>query len=180
MANNKIVPAVKVALTVFLIYHLSAVLLLPNSTSLVGRKLSRYFLNYANQLGFNTGWAFFSPAPSPMFYLEYDAEMANGEEANGGQPLVYPPHRVGFGYDDGWNRRLFGMRFFALNPERLERFFVPYLCRQVPGAQRITVQPVFERIEDVERAGEWAEFKDMSERLDLPRQKYSCPELGAG
>jgi hypothetical protein len=177
---TKTLKAVKIALSLFLVYHFSAVILLPNSSSLTGRKLAHYFLDYANQLGFNTSWAFFSPGPSPMFYLEYDVEMKNADETGASQSFVYPPPKKPFSFDDGYNRRLFGMRFFALNQERLEKYFVPFLCRQAPGAESISIRQVFERIEDIERAGEWADYKDMAERVDLPRQRYACPEVGAG
>ncbi len=150
---------------------------MPIGSSIAGRKYSRYFLSYANTLGFNTTWQFFSPGPSPMFYLEYEAEGAGETQLSA--PLAYPPLRQGFSWNDGWNRRLFGMRFMALSPERMERYFVPFLCRQVPGAKAISVRSIVDRVEDIERAGHFAEIKDMAERVDLPSQRYACPE-GAG
>lgn len=173
----------KIVFSVFLLYHLFTVLLMPIGGSLAGRKLGRFVLPYANTLGFNTTWQFFSPGPSPMFYLEYDVET-DVDAPVASEPKVYPPARQAFAWDDGWNRRLYGMRFFALNPERLERYFIPFLCRENPGARGISVQAVFEKIDDLDRAARtdtlWnSDFKDLSERIDLPRQKFSCAEGGA-
>ncbi len=170
--------ALKIGLSVFLVYHLITVLLLPVASSLAGRRLARYFIPYANTLGFNTTWQFFSPAPSPMFYLEYELETGADDEVP--ETKTYPPARKGHTWDEGWSRRLFGMRFFALNEERLENYFVPFLCRENPTAKSVVIQAVFEKIEDVERVGEYAEFKDMAERIDLPRRRYACPEGARG
>lgn len=169
----------KLGLSLFLVYHLSTILLMPNSSSLLGRKTSWLFLSYANTMNFNTTWQFFSPGPSPTFYLEYEVEMP-GDRESISAPLMYPPQRKGLVWDDAWNRRLFGMRFFALTDNQLERFFIPYLCRENPGAEAISSRGVVEKVEDIERAGEWASFKE-SQRLDLPRQRISCPpKPGAG
>lgn len=159
-----------------ILYHLGAVFIMPNSSSLLGRELAGYFLDYANLMGFNTTWQFFSPGPSPTYYLEYQVETPSDPDMLQAPTLQYPPKRKPFTWSDFYNRRLFGMRFFTLFPERLERFFVPFLCRQHPGATGVYVQSVFERIPNIERAEANARFKDMSERLDLPRRRYGCPE----
>lgn len=176
--------ATKIALTIFLLYHLSAVALLPIGSSLLGRKLAWLFLPYANTLGFNTTWQFFSPGPSPMFYLEYRPDngedvIANVAGSDASEPLTYPEKRHGTQWSEAWNRRLFGMRFLALNAERTERYLVPFLCRAADYPKSVDLKSVVERVEDIERPGEASEFKDLTERVELPRQKYSCPERPA-
>ncbi len=164
----------KVAISTFIVYQLFAVLLLPISGSLPGRKLARFFTPYANELGMNTTWNFFSPGPSPMFFLQYEVEMSDGSEANNGEPLIYPPPREGRTFSDGWSRRFYGMRYLALDSERYVSFLVPFLCRQTPGAAAIYVQGVLEKIEDIEKADTWAEYPDMTERMSLQRERHSC------
>lgn len=168
--------ALKIALSVFLLYHLATVLLMPNGSSLTGRKLSRYFTAYANTLGFHTTWQFFSPGPSPMFYLEYEPVYA-GEEENLSEagPQYYPPKRKGFTWSDHWNRRLFAMRFFALHPGHMERYFVPYLCRQFKDAVALDIRSIIDQVEDIERVGLWSELRESTRRVDFPSQEYSCP-----
>ena len=164
----------KAFLTIFIVYHLLTVLIMPISGSMLGRRMGHVFSPYANLLGFNNTWQFFSPGPSPMFYLEYEVEKTDSD-AIASQVSFYPPAREKLTWDDGWNRRLFGMRFFSLNGDLLERFLGPYLCRQNPDAQAISVKRVFEKVEDIERIGEWADFRELSQRLDLPRQRILCP-----
>ncbi len=171
--------ALKIALSAFLLYHLATVLLMPNGSSLTGRKLSRYFSAYANTLGFNTTWQFFSPGPSPMFYLEYEPVYNYDDEPDSG-PFSYPPKREGFAWSDSWNRRLFGMRFFALHPGYMERFFVPFLCRQYEGAIAINIRSVIDQVEDLERVGMRSDLSESTVRVDLPSQEYACPEKDGG
>lgn len=151
---------------------------MPVGSSLAGRKLYRYFATYANTLGFNTTWQFFSPGPSPMFYIEYEPDFGTDEDwtEESPAPFTYPPKREGFSWSDGWNRRLFGMRFLALHPHLMPRFFIPFLCREHPGAKAIDVRSTIDQIEDLERSDRWTELEDSTRRIDLPRERYSCEE----
>jgi hypothetical protein len=167
---------IKALLSVFLLYHLFTVILLPNSSSLAGRQMSRYVIPYGNLFGFNTTWQFFSPGPAPTFFLEYEIETADSYDLPPEEPRQYPDPRQGYSWSESFNRRFYGMRFFALDTFRLERFFIPFLCRMHPEAEFVTVQGIFEKIPAIERANEWADFKEMSERFTFPRQRFSCPE----
>lgn len=171
--------ALRLGLSVFLLYHLAVILIMPISSSLIGRQVAGLFLGYANQLGFNTTWQFFSPGPAPVYFLEYQLETVESmnwtvEEYVPPETLQYPPQRDRLTWSDSYNRRLYGMRFLTLFPDRLEGFFIPFLCRQHPEAVAISLQSVIERVPDVERSGEWASFEEMSERFALPRQRYEC------
>ncbi len=162
------------ALSVFLLYHLAAIVVMPNAGSLLGRKFSRYFTDYTNTLGINTTWQFFSPGPAPVFYLEYDIETAGAEE---GVSYQIPPKRRASYYDDLYNRTLYSMRFFVLAPiDTFEHYFVRSLCRQHPEAESITVRTVGEPVVNIERAGGSESFDELSEKIPLKeRQRFHCP-----
>ncbi|MGE3759713.1 MAG: hypothetical protein AB7H97_18245, partial [Pseudobdellovibrionaceae bacterium] len=72
----------KVLISVWLVYHMATIILMPNGTSIVGRKYQHLFLNYANSISLNTTWNFFSPDPAHTIYLEYVVFFENdlGEE----------------------------------------------------------------------------------------------------
>jgi hypothetical protein len=170
----------QIIFSILIAYHLAAVIILPNSSSLLGRKLGRYFIPYANTFALNTAWVFFSPGPAPMYYLEYEVEMPSNDDVSSDITLdppkyQYPPKRKDL-FDDGYNRRLYEMRFFSLNDERLRRGLIPYLCRQHPGAESVTIQSIVERVPDIERAGMDANFKEAGEKNQLPRETYSCDQ----
>ena len=160
-------------LSLWILYHLAAIVLLPSGGSLESRALSRYLIPYANLLSINTSWVFFSPGPSPTLYLEYDlenGEMESLEEA----PRIFPPPKVGRGFSDRYFRSLYVMRFFSIDPERMRKYFAPWLCRQHPEAAAISVHPVYEAIPGIERAWSGESFDEMAERNELERSRYSC------
>lgn len=179
--------AIKIVLSIFIVYHLAAVLILPNGSSLLGRKLARFLTPYANTLALNASWIFFSPAPTPMFTLEYEVEMADGTELHSaevgadGEPakFQFPPQRKDL-FDDGYSRRLTLVRFFSINDERVRRNLIPYLCRSHPGARSISIRPVVERVPDLETAGLDSNSNLEGEKEELPGQTFYCEENQSG
>jgi hypothetical protein len=166
---------VRGCLSIFIIYHFVVVGVLPNSSSIVGRTLSRFLLPYANLFGFNTSWQFFSPGPAETFFLEYQVESAKSGEDLDTPTLLFPPKRSGYSFDDFYSRRLYSMRFFVIYPDRLQQFFIPFLCRQNPGATGIWVESVFERLPSLEKlSSERTSLHDLAERSQLPRQRFPC------
>lgn len=166
----------KIVLSVFIAYHLAAVTILPNGSSMIGRKLAWLFLPYANPLLFNRTWQFFSPGPMSAFYLEYTLVTNDGpaaDEARG--TFVYPPHRQNAALDDFYMRTLAGMRLIAMQTAPFENDFVPFLCRLHPEAVALDLRSVLEELPPIEKSEPFQTFKDMSERTVLPRKLYQCP-----
>ncbi len=161
-------------LSVFLLYHLAVILVMPNPGSLLGRKYSRYLADYANTLGINTTWQFFSPGPAPVFYLEYDVESADLDAES--PSFQFPQKRRASFYDDLYNRTLYSMRFFVLAPpETFERFFVRWLCRKHPEAESLSIRTVGEPVANIERASGDESFDELSEKVPLKeRQRFTC------
>ena len=170
----------KLLLSAFIIYHTACVVILPNGSSLIGRRLSRYFLSYANIFGFNTVWQFFSPAPAATSYLEYSFDFSIDDEglSDDSRHAIrsYPPRRpAGQPWDDFFTRRLYAMRFFMVVPGALEQNFIPFLCRQEKTATGVSIHQTFERVPSIEKAmGD--SFSEIAEREDLPSQHFSCPQ----
>ncbi len=169
----------KLILALFLVFHLAAVVILPMGSGLLNRHWGRFFIGYANTLGFNTTWQFFSPGPSPTFYLEYEFDEG-GEDFEESEIYLLPERRTGFWWSDFYNRRLYSMRFLSLAPNLLVQYLVPWLCQKNPKAKAVTVQKIFERITNVEReTGGAAEdtFQDMEVKERVARETHSCPEI---
>lgn len=172
----------KTVLSIFLVYHLLAVTILPMGSGLVVRELGRYFVGYANLFALNTTWQFFSPGPSPIFYLEYTYSYppaVDDEEAweTLSEPMLLPERRVGFGISDFYSRRLYSMRFLSLNSDRMERLLVPWLCKQDPRATSVSVRQMFGEIQNVERhRGQFGadSFADMAEKRKSERLNFRC------
>lgn len=170
----------KFVFSIFLLYHLAVIVIMPNPSSLLGRKYARYLIDYANQLGLNTTWQFFSPGPAPVFYLEYTVENANEEE---GETFQIPERRRASYYDELYNRTLYSMRFFVLAPsETFDSFFVPWVCKRHPEAAALTIRTQGEPVVNIERATGDESFDDLSHKTALKeRKRYSCREdVGGG
>ena len=125
----------KAVLSVFLVYHLLAILILPMGKGLLIRDLGRHFYTYANVFGLNTTWQFFSPGPSPIFYLEYSFTYPEVEGDDNSfemsEPQLLPEKRNGFGVSDFYSRRLYSMRFLSLDDGRMENYMAPWLCTKI-------------------------------------------------
>jgi hypothetical protein len=167
--------ALKLLLSVFLLYHLAAVIVLPNSSSLMGRRIGWAFLGYANPLLLNRTWQFFSPGPMPSSYLEYEVETADNGTDDVRESHRWPKLNQNSFNNDFYLRTMAGMRFLAANETNFENYFIPYLCKLHPGAIALDLRSVVEQVPAIERAGEYQDFKDMQERLDLPSRRYDCP-----
>lgn len=168
----------KAALSVFIAYHLFCVALLPNSASILGRRLGGILTPYANLFIFNRTWQFFSPGPMPSFYLEYEVVTPENDMDLMRDTRVYPVKPSGFTMDDYYLRALAGMRFLGVKDEHFTRFFIPFLCRQHPEAKALDIRSVIEQVPQMESVGENTSsfgFRDLAERQDLPRRLYECP-----
>lgn len=118
----------KISLSVFIVYHLFSVLLVPNAQSFLGREAAKWVEPYVNFLEFTNGWSFFAPEPGPPpVYIEY--ELINRKEGGsefGRWPSVQSP----FSLRERQNRRIAAAEFMMSSEVRAEKMMVPYLCRR--------------------------------------------------
>jgi hypothetical protein len=180
---------VKALASLFILYHLTAMFVLPLGTSRLTTVLGPYVSGYASTFGLNTSWQFFSPGPSPIFFLEYTFDSAapgaagndktRDSEAVTSEVLQYPEPKKLYTFDDAKNRRLFGMRFFALEPDRLESYFVPFLCRLHKAAVAVDIKQVFEKVPSLENLDENSKLREQTEKSNIKRQNFRCPMVSA-
>ncbi|MCM2282922.1 MAG: hypothetical protein NDI61_13865 [Bdellovibrionaceae bacterium] len=163
----------------FVIYHLLVIVLLPNGSSLEARSIAGALVPYANTLSMNNAWVFFSPGPSPNVYLEYELENEEMESLDD-EPRVFPPPKSDRWFSDAYFRSLYVLRYFALDPVKLERFLAPWLCRQHPEAAAIVMRTVFEPVPGIEKAWSGESFQEMQERVDMQRHRVSCERGSEG
>lgn len=168
----------KAGLSVFIVYHLLTVLIMPMGQGLVIRELGRYFVDYANIFSLNTSWRFFSPTPGSIFYLEYAFNYPDGEES---ESYLLPEKRADTTISDSYQRRMYAVRFLSLTPERMERYMAPWLCRKDPKAESVTIRQTLGEIQNVERHRDNEHvdsFADFAEPTQLPSQTYICAKAG--
>lgn len=146
--------ALQILFSFFILYHLSAIIILPNSSSYLGRSLGPYFLTYANISGLNVNWNFFSPDPPHRMFLRYvvRSEDVLGNETRPSVRGSIPSPTEQFTKDSSQRRYFYEMRFLFLDDHRRNRILGPWFCRQYPGATEVDISNVVEVIPDLDLA----------------------------
>lgn len=123
---------------VFVAFHLVVLLVLPNGASYLARNIPGVFVDYANQLGMNTSWNFYSPDPAHPMYYQYTIYF----DVEDKEPFVdfIPPQKEQIVTNSSDRRMLYAMRYLALDSNRLEGVLLPYLCRKFSNSSRIVIQ----------------------------------------
>ncbi len=118
----------KAALSVWIVYHLFAVMLIPNSQSFLGMKAVPWIEPYANFFEFTNIWSFFAPEPGPPpVYIEYELIDRQGGASEFGR---WPERQSPFSLRERQNRRIAAAEFMMSSEVRAERMMVQYLCRR--------------------------------------------------
>lgn len=137
---------------VFFFYQLIVIVIFANGTSLLGRKIAKYFTPYANAIGLNTSWNFFSPDPAHTMSIKYETryEDVQGNEIKPSQIDYFPPEKNQIAKTGVSRRFLYSMRFYVLDQKKLKLFFAPWLCRKHPEASSVKIQFDFYKIPPID------------------------------
>ncbi len=128
-------------LTLFLLFHLSVLLITPNKENYFGYRLFHVFQPYVNFFEFSSEWTFFSPDPSPPLYIDWKIfDQAGAEIKSGSFPETISPFIVG----DRQVRRISATRFMLMGDGLAQKTLVPYLCHQTPGAYSVRMTRIFQ------------------------------------
>lgn len=154
----KATSTLKAIISIFLIFHLMTIVVMANGGSYLGRKLS-FLVPYANSIGLNTTWNFFSPDPAHTMYFRSIVyfEDENGENIKDPEEEYFPPERTNVVIDGTKRRLLYAMRFLMIDTVRIEMLLGPWLCRSHPGSTSLTIEQTIETIPPLDRAviGDW-------------------------
>jgi hypothetical protein len=162
---------------VWIIYHLFCILVLPNGNSFLGRYSEDYILPYANFLGLNTTWNFYSPDPAHTMYFAYTVHFENekGEDVKPNLEEFLPPEKDQIVTDSSKRRLLYAMRYLALDSNRSQVVLGPWICREYEGASRISIHHVIERIPQLDVAMDASEdVSHLREISEGPNTDFDC------
>lgn len=180
--KSKFILVVKGILTLWILFHLLVVLVMPNLGSYVGRTLQKYLTPYGNSIGLNASWNFFSPDPAHTMYLRYTAyfENENGEELQEPQEHYFPESGEKPVHDIRQKRNLYAMRFMILDSQRLKTVLGPWLCRQHPQASRIYMEHVIQTVAPLDEAQAFQDrsMKDLSQEIPYVNAVLNCHQAG--
>jgi hypothetical protein len=145
---------VKIILSIFILFHLAVVVVLANGSSYFGRSLSPYLLSYANALGINCTWNFFSPDPANTMYYKVRVyyEDGLGNEIKEPEEFFFPPEKGQIVVNSSRRRTLYAVRFLTLDSSRLKTVMGPWICRQHLGASRVRMDHIVAEIPSLDVA----------------------------
>ncbi|MCB0407118.1 MAG: hypothetical protein KDD34_02875 [Bdellovibrionales bacterium] len=164
--------------SLFLVYHLMAILIMPNPGSYVERHFGFLFYGYTSTLGINTPWQFFSPNPATKMFYEYEIIENEGSDSLT-QTYRWPPEKnhtnmIGANY----KRLIYHSWYTTSSEERKSKFLMNYLCRKHPSAISISLKSFSEKVPPMERfrfdklsLAKAREYKSWS------IESFDCPQM---
>ena len=179
--NNKSKIFLKALLSIWLVYHLFCIVILPNGASFLGRYFESYILPYANSIGINSTWNFYSPDPAHTMYFSYTVYFENeqGEEIKPPLEQFLPPEKNQIVVDSSKRRLLYAMRYLALDQKRMQTLLAPWICRENTGASRVSIHHVIERIPtlDMAMANLSKNVDELREQSESQSEEFNCRHL---
>ncbi|KHD88765.1 MAG: hypothetical protein OM95_06420 [Bdellovibrio sp. ArHS] len=168
----------KVLLSLWIVYNIFTMFVMPNVGAYFGRATANFITPYANTVGLNASWNFFSPDPAHTMYVRYTVRFSD-EEGNDVQEPVegYFPAEKNKGISNATRKReLYAMRFMVIEPKRLRLLYGPWLCKQYPGASSVEMEHVIETVPPLDQVVLRRDetVKDLSQELQYVREYYSC------
>lgn len=168
----------KALASLWIVYNIFVMLVMPNVGAYFGRTASPLITPYANTVGLNASWNFFSPDPAHTMYIHYTIHYLD-EEGNETKEAVegYFPREKNKGNMAASRKRdLYAMRFMVIEPKRLRILMGPWLCRQYPGATSVEMEHVIETVPPLDQVVTLKDetVKDLSQELQYIREDHSC------
>ncbi|AHZ84474.1 hypothetical protein [Bdellovibrio bacteriovorus] len=175
----------KTLLSLWIVYNIFVMLVMPNVGAYFGRVTANVVTPYANTVGLNAGWNFFSPEPAHPMYLKYTVNYLYTEGENAGEEAKEPVYGF-FPLEIAKDNRPLPnitrkrewalMRYMVLDPKRLRVLMGPWFCRQYPGATSVDMEHVIETIPFLDQAVRFREdsVSDLSKEVQYIRESYSC------
>ena len=140
--NKKLRGVLKFFLSLFILYHLAMILIIPHRRSMIHEYAMPYFPSYVHTLSLDTSWNFYAPNPIDYYYFEYEVIDSKNKVGT----FRWPPSRkeVKRIYLNH-NRLIYHARFFlTLHERNISQYFIlPYLCNLHSEAVEITVKVMF-------------------------------------
>lgn len=167
---------VKITLSLWAAYHVVAMIVLPNGMSFFARKVQPYVFSYANSVGLNVGWSFFSPDPANVLYLRYVVYFKDPDKES--VEDFFPKEKNKAATSIRGKRDWTVMRFMLLDHKRLGVLMAPWICRQYKDAENVNLEYVMETVPPIDEAQLMAnrDVQDLSQELQLIKVDHSCGE----
>ena len=168
----------KILASFWAVFNIFVSLVMPNVGAYFGRVTASFVTPYANTIGLNASWNFFSPDPAHTMYIRYTVYFYDdfGNEIRPTIEGFFPKEKNKSITSDLNKRDLYAMRFMVIEPKRLRVLFGPWLCRKYEGASSINMEHVVETVPPLDEVvtfkGETV--RDLSQELQYSKVSHNC------
>lgn len=133
---------------------------------------------YANLLGLNTPWNFFSPDPAQIVVLEYWVQRADDPNGENLERQQIPANTKQFIYDGTQRRVWYGLRAITATRDRIEGAWLPYVCAKHPGAKEVRLRIVVAVVPNLDRARVDSDtpVAELTEAIPSETIDLECPQ----
>lgn len=124
---------IKTFLSLWIIYHVFVIFVMPNSGSFLGRYFGSYLVSYANFFGLNSPWIFFSPNPPPEYKMKITLYQKDSDSVSKDQQPIeidWPLKAQSIPISTTAIRNLYLMHFFIRAPNLIEQWLAPWFCKE--------------------------------------------------
>lgn len=149
----------KALLSAWLLFHLLVILIIPNEQSYFAHAYRALWFPYANTIGLNSFWQFFSPDPGPGMFIRYELKK-DGERLT---KDYFPKHDPSYFERLNYIRIVTSTRSIAKNPEALRRIFSRKLCALRPEATSVEIELLSLKIPSLEEVRMGYTLNDMND-----------------
>jgi hypothetical protein len=179
----KVKPLLKILASVWIVYNIFSLMVMPNVSSYFGRVTSKFVGPYANVVGLNVGWNFFSPDPAHPMYLKVVVNYPAESDGSYREPVItsYPDPEAEAKVPSLTRKREWAvMRFMVMDPRRLRQIFGPWLCKQYPGAESVDMEHVIETLPPLDEAvfNKEVNLLEMSQERRFAKASVRCGVAG--
>jgi hypothetical protein len=134
---------VKAGLSLFIVFHLFCVLLVPNSDNATGEFFLRFTKPYLFFFEMTNTWNFFAPNPEPPIWIDYQLLDAQGQPYfNGRWPDIQKPYFL----RERQTRLITAADFMVNNEVSAEKMMVNYLCHLQPHPDSLRLWRIMETV----------------------------------
>ncbi|MBX3039828.1 MAG: hypothetical protein KF789_03840 [Bdellovibrionaceae bacterium] len=182
MPTSKVGIFFRLLFSAWLLFHVFVIVVMPNGLSYPGRVLGSVIYPYAAMVGLNVSWNFFSPDPAHTMYLRFTLfqENEDGETSMDEPRIISMPEEKDQGvWDLGRRRDLYAMRYFLLDPRRIQAVLGPWLCRHYAPVSVIRIEHVVDSIPTLDEAVLFSDraLGEMSQQVGFSDQEYRCSQM---
>src|SRR5687767_12570187 len=120
----------KLLISIAIIFHLTVILLYPNTFSHLRRDVLPAIIPYANLTGLASLWQFFAPEPESPRFLEYEIDWREKPaEVDEDQVYRWPPDKDGL-VDVFYTRRNSSRAFLSFDQNFVTGILINWICRK--------------------------------------------------